>query len=185
MLCSNICFHRHRCCCYRCHFCCHCCRCFLLIVDCVCPFIAVDTGVFIPTAAERGGRTAVAATAAAMPAGVALSTPCLLLLPPPRYPQAAAAATAAALPTMVLLLMTPRCPLPVSSSQPQRRAVAAQRWRRLIRSWHNNAALLPLPRCRRHRHCCAITTTLLPCCPPPGLLPALGDGGHCKLLCVS
>ena len=129
------------------------------------PAIAVDASVFITTVADSGSRTAVAATAAAMPAGVALSTPCLLLLPPPRYPQAAAAATAAALPTMVLLLMTPRCPLPVSSSQPQRRAVAAQRWRRLIRSWHNNAALLPLPRCRRHRHCCAITTAALS--PPP------------------
>ncbi len=47
------------------------------------PSIAVDAGVFIATAAERSGRTAVAVTAAAMPAGVALLTPCP---PPPLLP---------------------------------------------------------------------------------------------------
>ena len=134
--------------------------------------------VFITTAAERGGRMAVAATDATMPAGVALLTPCPLPPPPLRYRQAAAAATA--LPTAVLLPMTPRCPLPVSSSQPWWRAVAAWRWRQLPLSCHNNAVLPPAPRC--HSHPRAIATALLPPCLLSGLLPALGDG---ELLCVS
>ncbi len=132
------------------------------------PTIAIDAGVFIAIPAERGGRTAVAATEAAMPAGVALSTPCT---PPPllpRYRQAAAAATAAALPMTVFLPMTPRCLPLVSSSHPQRRAVAARRWRRLPRSCYDHAALPPLPP-RFHRHCHrrAITAAMLlppPCC---------------------
>jgi hypothetical protein len=44
----------------------------LLIVVCA-PVIAVATGVFITTAAVRGGSTGVAVAAAAMPAAVALS----------------------------------------------------------------------------------------------------------------
>jgi hypothetical protein len=55
--------------------------CWLLIV--CAPAIAVDGGVFISTTAERGDRTAVVATVAAMPAGVALSMPCS---PPPALP---------------------------------------------------------------------------------------------------
>jgi hypothetical protein len=64
----------------------------LLIVVCA-PAIAVAAGVFIATAAARGGSTAVATAAAAMPDAVALNTRCP---PPPLLHcwQAAAADTA-------------------------------------------------------------------------------------------
>ena len=149
------------------------------------PAIAVDAGVFIATVVERGGRTAVVATAAAMPAGVALSTPCPPLLPLPRYQQAAAAATAATLPTVVLPPMMPCCPPPLSSLQPRRRAVAARRWRQ------RHATITPCCHC-----CCgAVATTAAVLSPPPryphrpaAVLPAaktlsgIGDGGHLQVV---
>jgi len=58
----------------------------LLIVVCA-PTIAVTAGVFIATAAARGGSMAVAAAATAMPAAVAM--PAAAALPPsPRYHRA-------------------------------------------------------------------------------------------------
>jgi hypothetical protein len=71
-------FHCHR----RHHFCCHCRQCIQLIVDCcLCPHHHCHPGVFIPTAAARGGRTV---AAAAMPDVVALPTCCPPLPPPPQ-----------------------------------------------------------------------------------------------------
>ncbi len=119
---------------------------WLLIVVCA-PALTVTAGVFIATAAARGGKTA---AAAAMPNVVALPTRCPPLPPPPRR----------------CLTCRGRCRRPT----PRGRAGAAS-----SPGPGCNQEEAAQERGRRQPHCCRPCSSYA-CCRPPGGSPAPGGG---------